>query len=79
MKRLLAFSIAALLSAPLWAMHCPQEMARIDQALREDPPADPALLERVKSLRAEGERLHEAGDHGQSLEKLNQALDLLEA
>ncbi|WP_120997973.1 hypothetical protein JQR85_15150 [Stutzerimonas urumqiensis] len=79
MRRLMLFTVAALLSTPLWAMHCPQEMAKIDQQLQADPPADPALLERVQSLRAEGEELHEAGKHAESLEKLNEALGLLEA
>ena len=32
-----------------------------------------------QSLRAEGEELHEAGKHAESLEKLNEALGLLEA
>ncbi|WP_028241326.1 hypothetical protein [Stutzerimonas azotifigens] len=79
MRRLLLLTAATLLSTPLWAMHCPQEMAKIDEQLQANPPADPALLERVKSLRAEGEELHKSGDHAESLEKLNEALGLLES
>lgn len=68
-----------LLSTPLWAMHCPADMAKIDQHLKNDPPDDPQVLAKVKSLRAQGEELHKAGDHSQSVQVLGQALELLEA
>ena len=51
MRRLATLVCATLLSAPIWAMHCPQDMAKIDALLQSDPPADPDVLARVKELR----------------------------
>jgi hypothetical protein len=79
MYRLAAFLAAALLSAPLWAMHCPADMAKIDAMLQSNPPSDPAVLAQVQELRAEGEELHNAGNHSQSVQVLGEALKLLEA
>ena len=79
MRRLLLFIAAAALSAPVWAMHCPMDMAKIDKQLESNPPSDPATLEKVKELRAEGEQLHKAGDHTQSLLVLEQAQALLDS
>ena len=79
MYRLAAFLAAALLSAPLWAMQCPAMMAKIDAALQSTPPSDPAVLAQVQDLRAEGEELHNAGNHSQSEQVLGEALKLLEA
>ncbi|BBP85570.1 MULTISPECIES: hypothetical protein [unclassified Pseudomonas] len=79
MRRLAAFIAAALISAPLWAMHCPQDMARIDEMLKTDPPSDAALLAEVQRLRAEGEELHKAGNHTESARVLKEAIDMLQA
>lgn len=79
MRRLLLFIAATALSAPVWAMHCPMDMAKIDKQLESNPPSDPATLEKVKELRAEGEQLHKAGDHTQSLQVLEQAQALLDS
>jgi hypothetical protein len=79
MYRLAAFLAAALLSAPLWASQCPADMAKIDAMLQSNPPSDPAVLAQVQELRAEGEELHNTGDHGQSVKVLGEALQLLEA
>ena len=54
-------------------------MAKIDELLKSNPPADAAVLAKVQQLRAEGETLHQAGDHGQSVKVLGEALQLLEA
>lgn len=79
MRRTALFLAAALLCTPLMAMHCPQEMAKIDQLLKSDPPADPAVLAEVQRLRAEGEALHKAGDHAESVKVLEEALNLLQS
>jgi|TARA_R100000049_G_C1939894_1_gene83943 hypothetical protein len=55
------------------------DMAKIDKQLESNPPSDPATLEKVKELRAEGEQLHKAGDHTQSLQVLEQAQALLDS
>ncbi|HCJ30143.1 MAG TPA: hypothetical protein DHV63_12815 [Pseudomonas sp.] len=77
MRRIVLSIAAAVVSMPLWAMHCPMDMAKIDEQLKTNPPSDPAILARVKALRAEGEKLHNAGDHEQSLEVLGEAQELL--
>lgn len=79
MRRLWVLAIAAVMSAPTWAMHCPQDMAEIDQQLQSDPPADPAILARVQALREEGEKFHKAGDHEGSLKALGEAKELLDS
>ncbi|MES2818664.1 MAG: hypothetical protein V4812_06710 [Pseudomonadota bacterium] len=79
MRRLVLLASALVFSAPLWAMHCPADMAKIDQRLDSNPPKDAAVLSQVKTLRAQGEELHKAGEHSQSVEALGQALKLLDA
>ena len=79
MRRIAVFLAAALLSTPLLASHCPADMAKIDEILKSDPPADPAVLEQVKKLRAEGEELHNSGDHAESEKVLGEALSLLQS
>ena len=79
MRRTALLLAAALLSTPVFAMHCPQEMAKIDALLQSDPPSDPEVLAKVQELRAEGEALHKAGDHAESVKVLSEALDLLAA
>lgn len=77
MRRSILFIAAALMSTSIWAMHCPMDMAKIDEQLKTNPPSDPATLAQVKDLRAEGEKLHAAGKHEQSLEVLGEAQELL--
>ena len=79
MHRLMLFVAAAVVSAPLFAMHCPADMAKIDARLESNPPSDPAVLETVRSLREQGEELHKAGNHAESVEVLDRALQLLES
>ncbi|MBU1285441.1 MAG: hypothetical protein KJ989_05095 [Gammaproteobacteria bacterium] len=79
MRRLAVFFATALLSTSLWAMHCPADMAKIDDLLKTDPPSDAKVLAQVQQLRAEGETLHKAGNHGESVKVLGEALQLLEA
>lgn len=79
MHRLTAFLVTALLSTSLWAMHCPADMAKIDQLLKTSPPSDAAVLAQVQQLRSEGEALHKTGDHSQSVKVLGEAMQLLEA
>ena len=68
-------------AAPALAGSCPTLMGEIDQALA-DSSATAALsdseMEQVRSLRAEGERLHKSGDHGESVAKLREAMSMLD-
>lgn len=77
MFRLCLLVFAMLFASTALAMHCPQDMARIDAILESDPPADEEVLARVRELRAEGEDLHEAGRHAESVAVLGEALELL--
>ncbi|NMY49819.1 hypothetical protein [Pseudomonas sp. WS 5011] len=79
MHRLATFLATALLSTSLWAMHCPADMAKIDGLLKTDPPSDATVLAQVQQLRAEGEALHKAGNHSESVRVLGEALQLLKA
>ncbi|MDC7823793.1 hypothetical protein PQS90_01410 [Pseudomonas sp. BLCC-B13] len=79
MRRPALLLAAILLSTPVFAMHCPQDMAKIDELLKTDPPADAEVLAEVQRLRAEGEQLHKSGNHGESVKVLEEALNLLQA
>lgn len=79
MRRLAVFLSTLLLSTSLWAMHCPADMAKIDEQLKSNPPSDPTVLAQVQKLRAEGEELHKAGNHSESVKVLAEAQQLLDA
>lgn len=79
MHRLLLTAAAVLaLSAPAFANHCPKDMAAIDAALAKNPKLTEAQLTQVKKFRAEGEELHKAGKHKESVETLQKAEDILQ-
>lgn len=78
MRRSLIFLTAALLSAPLLASNCPNEVRKIDQELQANPPADPAITQRVQALRDEGHELHEKGKHQEAMAKLGEAMEMLQ-
>ncbi len=75
MKKLIA--LALLCAAPLALSHnCPNEMKAIDAAL---PSANLAAadLDKVKALRAEGEKAHKEGKHAESMKALGEAKKML--
>ncbi|MBX9610716.1 MAG: hypothetical protein K2X51_03735 [Burkholderiales bacterium] len=76
MKFLIA---AALLAASTLALahNCPNEMKAIDAKLGTHPTLAAADMTKVKELRAEGEKLHKAGKHDESLKTLGEAKKLL--
>ncbi|MSQ59688.1 MAG: hypothetical protein EXR36_08610 [Betaproteobacteria bacterium] len=59
-----------------FAAHCPADMKQIDAALKTAQ-LSPEDLATVKKYRAEGEVLHNAGKHGQSVDVLDKALKIL--
>jgi hypothetical protein len=59
------------------AMHCPMDMKAIDEALAKKPNLSAEQLAEVKKLRAEGEALHNAGKHKESVETLGKAKSIL--
>jgi hypothetical protein len=59
------------------AFHCPADMKKIDEALAKNPKLTAAQLEEVKKQRAEGEALHKAGKHQESVDTLAKAMKTL--
>jgi hypothetical protein len=70
-------AVAALAAAPAFAFHCPQDMAKIDAALAKNPQLSASDMAEVKKLRAEGEALHKAGKHQESVDTLAKAMKLV--
>ena len=58
---------------------CPVQMKKIDQALEsgQHESLSAEQMEQVRELRAEGERLHQSGKHGESVETLMKAEKML--
>lgn len=78
MKLRLALGIALLaFSASALAFHCPADMKKIDAALAKNPSLSAAQMAEVKKLRAEGEKLHKAGKHQESVDTLAKAMKIL--
>ena len=68
----LAFSASA-----AFGFHCPADMAKIDAALAKSPKLSAEETAQVKKFRAEGEALHKAGKHQDSVDTLAKAMKLL--
>ena len=72
-----AFAAAlALVSAAALAHNCPNEWKAIDAALPKAK-LDSKQMAEVKKLRAEGEQLHKAGKHSESMATLGKAKKML--
>ncbi len=67
----------ALASTGALAFHCPKDMKAIDDALAKNPKLSAAQMADVKKFRAEGETLHKAGKHQESLDTLAKAEKIL--
>ena len=79
MKLRSLFAAAALLaSGAALAFHCPADMKKIDDALAKNPSLSAEQLAEVKKLRAEGETLHKAGKHQESVDTLAKAMKILQ-
>ena len=66
----------ALGSGTALAFHCPADMKQIDAAMPKAK-LDAAKMAEVKKLRAEGESLHKAGKHQESVDTLAKAKKIL--
>ncbi len=77
MKRLLLTSCALVFTGMALANSCPAEMKAIDAKLATKPALTATDQEKVMALRADGERLHKAGDHAASMKALAQAKQIL--
>lgn len=77
MRRILVAVAAALVSSAAFAMHCPADMKKIDEALAKKPQLSAADAADVKKFREEGEALHKAGKHQESVDTLGKAMKIL--
>jgi hypothetical protein len=76
MRKLGLAVLLAAFSSFAWAHNCPNEMKAIDAALPKAK-LDAKKAEEVKKLRAEGEQLHKAGKHSESMAALGKAKGIL--
>ena len=76
-RALILFSTLMLASASAFAFHCPADMKKIDAALSKKPALSEAQMSEVKKLRADGEAMHKAGKHQDSVDTLAKAMKLL--
>ena len=73
MKKVVLAVVLAFAASTAFAMHCPKEMKSIDDALAKNPKLSEAQMKDVKKSRAEGEALHKAGKHQESVDTLAKA------
>jgi len=76
MKRTALFATLALASSFAFASSCPKEMKAVDAALPNAKLSASQAAE-VKKLRADGEQLHKAGKHSESMAALGKAKGVL--
>jgi len=78
MKRISALAATLLFAAgSAFAFHCPKDMKAIDDAMAKHPKLSEADAKAVKKYREEGEALHKAGKHQESVDTLAKAMKIL--
>ena len=77
MKQFALVVALALASSAAFAFHCPADMKKIDEALAKNPQLSSEQMAEVKKSRAEGETLHKAGKHQESVDTLAKAMKIL--
>jgi len=77
MKRSALFLALTLAAGASFAMHCPSDMRKIDAALAKKPALSAGEMTSVNKYRAEGEALHKAGKHQDSVNTLMKAMNIL--
>jgi len=76
-RGILVMLVMALASGSAFAFHCPADMKKIDEALAKNPKLASAQMAEVKKYRVEGESLHKAGKHQDSVDTLAKAMKIL--
>ena len=76
MKRFAVTVALALAAGTAFAHNCPNEMRAIDAAMPKAK-LDADKMAEVKKLRADGEQLHKAGKHDESMAALGKAKTIL--
>ena len=78
MKRIFALAATLLFAAgTALAFHCPKDMKAIDDAMAKNPKLSEADAKSVKKYREDGEALHKAGKHQESIDTLAKAMKIL--
>jgi hypothetical protein len=77
MRKLALFAAAFFAAGSAMAFHCPADMKKIDEALATKPQLSASQMDEVKKYRAEGEVLHKAGKHQESVDTLAKAMKIL--
>lgn len=73
----LAALLAMVGTTPALANECPLDMKEIDAALAKGTNLSADDLDKIKKWRAEGEELHKAGRHKESMDTLEKAKEKL--
>ena len=76
MKFIIA-AIALATTSLAFAGSCPSQMKAIDAKLSSNPTLSATDMDKVKTLRADGEAFHKAGKHAESEKALGEAKKLL--
>jgi len=77
-RSILIAASLALASNAAWSFHCPADMKKIDEAMAKNPKISAAQMTEVKKYRADGEALHKAGKHQDSVDTLAKAMKILD-
>jgi hypothetical protein len=78
MRKLAIVAAAAFFAAgSAMANQCPMDMKKIDEAVAKKPQLSAAQMDEVKKYRTEGESLHKAGKHKESMDSLAKAMKIL--
>lgn len=77
MRKIFLLFGTLIISTSALAFHCPADMKKIDAALATSPKLSSEQLSEVKKLRADGETLHKAGKHQDSVDTLAKAMKIL--
>jgi len=77
MRKLALFAAAFFAAGSAMAFHCPADMKKIDEALAKQPQLSASQMDEVKKYRTEGEALHKAGKHQESVDTLAKAMKIL--
>jgi hypothetical protein len=77
MTRMILTTVLMLSTSAALAFHCPADMRKIDEAMAKNPKLTPEQAAEVKKYRADGEALHKAGRHQESVDTLAKAMKML--
>ena len=77
-RKIALFTATLFAAGTAFGFHCPQDMKKIDDAMAKNPKLTAAQTDEVKKYRAEGETLHKAGKHQESIDTLAKAQKILD-